>query len=131
MLCITGAILTVSGLAVGVSAGTSLAGSVSAGTVASVGNAPFSSVGKQCDPNRDGWHFIMNQLEYPAGSTINGADFGPINITFSDNSTGVATFTDLSGGNTAHFLNNTVNQSGSFTITSATMTFPPGSDITG
>ena len=104
---------------------------VGPGSTVTVGNAPYSSAGKSCDPNRDGWHFIMNQLEYPEGSVIDGNDFGAVNITFSDGSTAVASFTDLAGGNVAHFLNNTVNQTGNFTITSVTMTFPATSDITG
>jgi len=54
-----------------------------------------------------------------------------LNITFSDGTTGVATFTDLAGGNTAHFLDGADHQSGNFTIASATMTFPAGTDITG
>src|SRR4051812_7418332 len=134
-LCFAGAILTISGLGIGFTAGTSLAGNtnpVVAGTVAPVNNAPsYSTLGKSCDPQRDGYHFIMNQLDYPADSVINGSGFGPINITFSNGSTGVALFTDLAGGNTAHFLDSTHNQSGNFTITSASMTFPAGTDITG
>ena len=75
---------------------------------------PYSTLGKPCDPQRDGYHFIMNGLEYPDGSVINGNDFGPINITFSNGSTGVALFTDLAGGSVAHFLDSTHNQSGNF-----------------
>src|SRR6185295_16429369 len=102
-LCFAGAILTISGGVIGLTSVTSFANSVQPGSTISVNNTPFSSGSKDCDPSRDGWHFILNQLDYAAGATINGADFGPINITFSDNSTGVALFTDLSGGNTAHF----------------------------
>ena len=130
MLCFSGAIITVSGLGVGLTAGTSLATSANP-SVAPVQNTPYSSYGQQCDPSRDGWHFIMNQLAYPDGATIDGNDFGPVNITFSDGSTGVATFTDLAGGKVAHFLDSTDNQSGNFTIKSASMTFPAGTDITG
>src|SRR4051812_6923798 len=114
VLCFAGAILTTGGLAVGVTTGTSLAASAGSGAVAKVDNTPFSTLGKPCDPNCDGYHFIMNQLEYPAGSVIDGNDFGPINITFSDGSTGVATFTDLAGKSTAHFLDSIHNQSGNF-----------------
>ena len=139
-LCFAGAILTLSGGAIGLTSVTTFAAPnpnpVGPGDTIAVNNTPFDSTGQQCDPSRDGWHFIMNQLEYPVGATIDGADFGPINITFSDSSTAQAMFTDLSGtlanpGTTAHFLNNTVNQTGNFTISSATMTFPSGSDITG
>ncbi len=130
-LCFAGAVLTLGGGALGLASGTASAVGVGPGSTVTVGNAPYSSAGKSCDPNRDGWHFIMNQLEYPEGSVIDGNDFGAVNITFSDGSTAVASFTDLAGGNVAHFLNNTVNQTGNFTITSVTMTFPATSDITG
>lgn len=131
LLTFAGAILTLSGAAVGLSSGASFAVTVGPGSTVTVNNAPFSSAGKTCDPNRDGWHFIMNQLDFPAGSQIDGADFGPINIVFSDGSTGLALFTDLAGASTAHFLDSTNNQSGNFTIASASMTFPSGTDITG
>ena len=130
-LCIAGAILTISGGVVGLSATPTFAVTVAPGTTIAANNAPYSTAGKACDPNRDGYHFIMNQLAYPAGSLINAADFGPVNITFSNGTTAVASFTDLSGGNTAHFLDDDTNQAGNFTITSATMTFPVGSNITG
>ncbi len=131
-LCVAGVILTVSGATLGLFGAATYAVSVDPGsTTAVAGNSPYSTVGKTCDPNRNGYHFIMNGLEYPAGSVIDAADFGPINITFSDGSTAVASFTDLAGDKTAHFLNSTVNQTGNFTITSATMAFPAGSDITG
>ena len=133
-ICIAGVILTVGGGTLGLSGATTYAGSGGAGSTAVVGNTPYSTTGQACDPSRDGYHFIMNGLEYPKGSVIDAADFGPINITFSDGSTAVASFTDLSGnadgGKTAHFLNSTVNRTGSYTITSATMVFPAGTDIT-
>src|SRR6476619_2676100 len=88
-LCFAGAILTISGGVIGLTGVTSFANSVGPGSTISVNNAPFSSASKDCDQSRNGWHFIMNQLEYPAGATINGADFGPINITFTDFSTAV------------------------------------------
>ncbi len=129
-LCAAGVILTVSGATLGLLGATTLAVSVGPGFTGAVSNAPYSTAGQTCDPNRNGYHFIMNQLVYPEGAVINAADFGPINITFSDGSTAVATFTDLAGGQTAHFLNSTVDQTGNFTITSATMIFPAGTDIT-
>ncbi|HZX55805.1 MAG TPA: hypothetical protein VFE86_14050, partial [Ilumatobacteraceae bacterium] len=79
ILCFAGAILTTGGLAVGATTGTSLAASAGSGAVATVENPQFSTLGKPCDPNRDGYHFIMNQLEYPDKATIDGNDFGPIN----------------------------------------------------
>src|SRR4051812_12900197 len=112
VLCFAGAILTTGGLAIGATTATSLAAGA-VGTVvtgASVGNTPYSTVGKACDLSRNGYHFIMNQLDYRVGSVIDGNDFGPINITFSDGSTGVASFTDLvGGGSTAHFLDSVHN----------------------
>ena len=130
-LCFAGAALVLGGAAIGLTSSTSFAASVTPGSSYSVDNAPYSTAGKTCDPSRDGYHFIVNQLEFPVGAVIDGSDFGPINITFSDGSTAVAMFTDLSGNSTAHFLNSTVNQTGNFTITSATLTFPAGTDITG
>ena len=129
--CFAGAILAVGSTAIGLSSGTSFAATVTPGSSVSVDNAPYSTAGNTCDPNRDGYHFIVNQLVYPVGSVIDANDFGPINITFSNGTTAVANFTDLSGDKTAHFLNSTVNQTGNFTITSATLSFPTGSDITG
>ena len=51
-------------------------------------------------------------------------------IKFVGGSTAVATFTNTSGP-VAHFLNSTVNQTGNFTVASASMTWPAGTDITG
>jgi len=130
-LSIAGVMLTLGGTTLGVLGTTTYAVSVGPGTTVSVENPNYSTDGKACDPNRDGYHFIMNGLEYPAGSVIDGADFGPILITFSDASTGTALFTDLTGAMTAHFLDSITNQSGNFTIVSAQMTFPAGTDITG
>lgn len=130
-LCLAGLAITLSGAALGLLGAEAYADSAGAGTTAVVGNSPYSTTDHTCDPNRDGYHFIINGLVYADGAVIDAADFGPINITFSDGSTAVASFTDLSGDNTAHFLNSTVNQTGGFTITSATMTFPAGTDITG
>ncbi|HEY0518839.1 MAG TPA: LPXTG cell wall anchor domain-containing protein [Ilumatobacteraceae bacterium] len=126
-----GAVLTICGASLGLLGSTTFAAGAPTGTVATVGNTPYDTIGQACDLTRNGYHFVMNGLQYPVGSTIDGNDFGPILITFSDGSTASALFTDLSGGAVAHFLNNTVNQSGNFTITSATMTFPAGTDITG
>src|SRR5215212_9207352 len=130
-ICILGLGLTISGASIGILGSTTYADTAGPGTTVSVDNAPYNTAGKPCDPNRDGYHFIMNGLDYPANATIDASDFGPVLITFSNGSTATASFTDLAGGKTAHFLNNTVNQTGNFTITSATMTFPAGSDITG
>ena len=130
-LSIGGIFLTLSGVAIGALGSTSYASSVGPGSVAVVGNPGYSTVDHSCDEYRNGYHIIMSGLDYAAGATVDGGDFGPITITFSDGSPAIATFTDLSGGTTAHFLNNTVNQDGNFTIVSAQMTFPTGSDITG
>ncbi len=128
-LSIAGAILTVSGVSLGIAGTTTYASDVGPGVTVFAGNPDYSTAGKACDPDRDGYHFIMNGLEYAAGAVIDGNDFGPILISFSNGSTATATFTDC-GHLTAHFLNNTVNQSGNFTIESAQMTFPAGTDIT-
>ncbi len=121
-----------SGGAFVLASGTSFAAGVGPGSSVTVNNVPFSSAGQSCDPTRDGWHFIMNQLEYPVGSVIDSNDFGPLMITYSDGSSGVGAFTDLSGSNTTHFLSNDpAHQTGNFTVTSVTMTFPAGTDITG
>jgi LPXTG-motif cell wall-anchored protein len=130
-LCAAGVIVTLSGASLGVFGATTYADTVVPGSVVLADNLPANTVDKDCDPSRDGYHFIMNGLVYPPGATIDGADFGPILITFAGGSTATATFTDLAGGNTAHFLNNTVNQTGNWTILSASMTFPAGTDITG
>jgi hypothetical protein len=130
ILSIAGAILTVSGVSLGMAGTTTYASDVGPGVTVFAGNPNYSTAGKDCDLSRNGYHFIMNGLEYAAGAVINGSDFGPILISFSDGSTATATFTDLAGDNTAHFLNSTVNQSGNFTIVSAQMTFPAGTDIT-
>lgn len=130
-LSIGGIFLTLSSAAIGMLGSTSYASSVGPGSVAIVGNSGYSTVAHSCDEYRNGYHIIMTGLVYAAGATVDGGDFGPITITFSDGTTAIATFTDLSVGTTAHFLNNTVNQDGNFTIVSAQMTFPAGSDITG
>ena len=130
-LSIGGMFLTLSSAAIGMLGSTSYASSVGPGSVAIVGNPGYSTVAHSCDEYRNGYHIIMTGLVYATGATVDGGDFGPITITFSDGSTAIATFTDLSAGATAHFLNNTVNQNGNFTIDSAQMTFPAGSDITG
>lgn len=127
-----GAALALSGGAFLLASGTSFAAGVGPGSTVNVSNLPYSSAGQSCDPTRDGWHFIVNQLEYPVGSVIDNNDFGQLMITFSDGSTAVGFFTDLSGGQTAHFLSNDpAHQTGNFTVTSVTMTFPAGTDITG
>lgn len=129
-LCFAGALLAVSGVGIGMTAGTSLAGAFP-GTTVFVDNTPYSSYEQNCDHSRDGWHISMTQLAYPYEAVIDGSDFGPVDLTFSNGSHGVALFTDLTGGNVAHFLDSTHNQAGNFTITSASLTFPDGSDITG
>jgi LPXTG-motif cell wall-anchored protein len=95
-----------------------------------VANTPYSSGSGQCDESRDGWHIIMNGIETSDGEPATAADFGPVNLLFSDSSTAQALFTDASGDKVAHFLNNTVNQEGAHTVTSAVMTFPAGTRIT-
>ena len=127
-LTVVGAILAIGSLTHDASASNVVA--VQPGDTISANNIPYDSAGKPCDPTRDGWHFIMNGLNYATGATIDSADFGPIHITFSDLSTADATFTNLAGSAVAHFLNNAVNQVGAFTINSATMKFPAASDIT-
>jgi hypothetical protein len=102
---------------------------VGPGSAASVENVPYSSLSGGCDESRDGWHIVMNGVETSDGEPATAADFGPIALTFSDASTGSAVFTDMSGP-TAHFLDAVTNQSGEFTLTSATMTFPAGSRVT-
>lgn len=102
---------------------------VGPGTTVSVANTPYSSEGMTCDESRDGWHFIMNGIETTGGGDPAAADFGPITLQFSDGSSGLATFTDASS-KTAHFLDATNNQSGLFTLTSASMTFPAGTTVT-
>lgn len=130
-LCTAGVMLTLGGATLGVLGATTYATSVGPGTTVPIGNPGFSTVGQYCDEYHNGYHFIMEGLQYPAASVIDAADFGPVNISFSDGSTAVAMFTDLTGGSTAHFLNDTTNQTGNFTVTSAQMTFPAGTDITG
>jgi LPXTG-motif cell wall-anchored protein len=95
-----------------------------------VANTPYSSDGGQCDESRDGWHIIMNGVVTSDGEPATADDFGPVNLLFSDSSTAQALFTDASGDKVAHFLNDTVNQEGAHTITSAVMTFPAGTRIT-
>jgi len=102
---------------------------VGPGSTASVANVPYSSLSGGCDESRDGWHIVMNGVETSDGEPATAADFGPIALTFSDASTGSAVFTDMSGP-VAHFLDAVTNQSGEFTLTSATMTFPAGSRVT-
>ena len=95
-------------------------------------NFPPTQSAMSCDFSRtDGYHFIINRLVYPQGATIDGADFGPILITFRAAPRPLPVHQNVGGGNIAHFLNSTDNQSGNCTILSATMTFPLGTNITG
>jgi LPXTG-motif cell wall-anchored protein len=130
-LSIAGVMLTLGGVTLGVLGGTTYATSVGPGSTVAIGNPGFSTVGQYCDDYHNGYHFTMNGLEYPAGAVIDAADFGPVSISFSDGSTAVAAFTDVTGGSTAHFLNDTTNQTGNFTVVSAQLTFPAGTDVTG
>jgi LPXTG-motif cell wall-anchored protein len=108
------------------SAGATVAGP---GVTVEVENTPYSSGDGECDEDRNGWHIIMNGLNYE-GDIPTADDFGPVNLMFSDGSTAQALFTDVSSGTVAHFLNDTVNQDGPFEVTAAAMTFPDGTSIT-
>jgi LPXTG-motif cell wall-anchored protein len=130
-LCVAGVMLTLGGATLGILGPTTYALSVGPGTTVSIANYDYSTIGQQCDEYRNGYHFTLSGLEYPEGAVIDAADFGPVNISFSDGSGAMATFTDLEGGSTAHFINTTTNQSGNFLIVSAKMTFPAGTNITG
>lgn len=59
-ICMAGSILAVIGATFGVFGNTTYADGVAAGSTAVVDNAPYSTVGQTCDPNRNGYHFIMN-----------------------------------------------------------------------
>ncbi|MEO5723673.1 MAG: hypothetical protein ABIQ39_03685 [Ilumatobacteraceae bacterium] len=130
-LCAVGIMLTLGGATFSLFGATTYASSttdVTPGTTVAVHNMPYSTLGQGCDTGRNGYHFVMTGIE--ATGPIDASDFGPINITFSNGSHAVANFTDMTGP-VAHFINTTINQSGNFTVTSATMTFPAASDVTG
>jgi LPXTG-motif cell wall-anchored protein len=109
------------------SAGATVAGP---GVTVEVDNTPYSSVSGECDEDRDGWHIIMNGITTSDGEPPTASDFGPVNLLFSDSSTAQAVFTDASSVGVAHFLNDTSNQEGPYTLTAAAMTFPNGTRIT-
>jgi hypothetical protein len=130
-LCVAGVMFTLGGASLGILGSTAHAANEvnpATGTV-SVHNTPYSTLGQGCDSSNDGFHFILNGLAYAEGATINADDFGTVKITFSSGAPIYASFTGLSGGKTAHFINSSANQTGNYTITSATMTWPAGSDI--
>jgi LPXTG-motif cell wall-anchored protein len=95
-----------------------------------INNTPYSSSSGACDEARNGWHIIMNGITTFDGEPPAAEDFGPVNLTFSDGSTAQALFTDASGSQVAHFLNNNTNQNGFFEVTAGAMTFPNGTRIT-
>jgi hypothetical protein len=107
---------------------------VEAGMTVEVADTPYpsdsgSSGAGKCEDGRNGWHIIMKGLSTSDGQPPTAGDFGPVDLAFSDGTTAQALFTDLSG-RTAHFLNDTVNQQGSFTVTGGAMTLPDDTRIT-
>jgi hypothetical protein len=110
------------------------AAEIGPGVTVEVADTPYPSnsgspnVGK-CAEGRDGWHITMNGLATSDGQPVTAEDFGSVNLAFSDGTAAQAWFTDLSG-RTAHFLNDTENQQGSFTVIGATMTLPNDTRIT-
>jgi len=116
---------------------TALAASVSAGQTITTSNLGQGSStefqqahGGKCDPNNDGWHFIINGLSAGDGTTLDATDLpSTISIKFSDGSVVSGAFLKLSGP-TAHYLNNSDHQADNVYPTSASLTFPAVTDVT-
>jgi LPXTG-motif cell wall-anchored protein len=101
---------------------------------ATVENLPWTvpdPPNKGCDPNRDGWHFVMNGITATvAPNLLNAGDFGAIVISFSDGTSGTALWQEMSG-QTAHFLGTADHQYGTVSPVSASMAWPQGTRVTG
>jgi len=122
--------LALVGLAI-VVPGSAGAAPVGPGSTIAVANTPYASSSGGCDPTRDGWHIVLVGLSTGNGQPPTAGDFGSVALTFADGSTGTAAFTDVSSGSVAHFLDASTNQNGPATITAASMTFPPGTNVAG
>jgi len=82
-----------------------------------------------CDPDRDGWHFVLAVVQTLGGITPNASDFGPVTFT-STSGEGTAPFTDMTGP-VAHFLDATGTIPTTASILAASMTFPETTSVTG
>ena len=122
--------LALVGLAI-VVPGSAGAAPVGPGSTIAVANTPYASSSGGCDPTRDGWHIVLVGLSTGNGQPPTAGDFGSVALTFADGSTGTAAFTDVSSGSVAHFLDASTNQNGPATITAASMTCPPGTNVAG
>jgi hypothetical protein len=88
-------------------------------------NVPYVPGDNPCDER--GWHLIMNGVT-PA--TAGNGDFGSVLLTFSDGTTGTATFDRITAGGVAMWYFQPASGTASQTLTSGTTTFPGGSGVT-